>query len=250
MNNALTDRLFWSNYWESKLDLAVRIEPNYLFHQQLLPLIKHAKPDTAIELGGFPGYYSIFLKKYFAIDTTLFDFFVHQGILNKVLAKNGLDDKDVSIIEADLFHFTPSNQYDLVLSCGLIEHFIDTQDVLAHHVKFLKPGGSLFVTLPNFRGVNGWIQRVFDRDNYQKHHIHCMDVALLRRCCHQLGLKNVQVNYTGRFSVWLEHKEQKSWPTRLLVKTIWYLGKLITKLVPFESKCLSPYLVIKAEKAN
>ncbi|MFA5246000.1 MAG: methyltransferase type 12, partial [Pedobacter sp.] len=64
MENQLTDRKFWTNYWESKPDLAISIDKNYLFHQQLEEIVKTQKIKTAIELGGFPGYYSIFLTKY------------------------------------------------------------------------------------------------------------------------------------------------------------------------------------------
>ena len=63
MANQLTDRQFWTNYWESKPDLVILIEKNYLFHQQLEEIVKTNKVQTAIELGGFPGYYSIFLYK-------------------------------------------------------------------------------------------------------------------------------------------------------------------------------------------
>jgi len=34
------------------------------------------------------------------------------------------------------------------------------------------------------------------------------------------------------------------------VKSIWLAGKLFTKAVPIESKTLSPYIVLKARKAN
>lgn len=102
MENKLTDQKFWTNYWESKPDLSITIDKNYLFHQQLEQITKKNKIQTAIELGGFPGYYSIFLKKYLGVNTTLFDYFIHQDILRKVLTKNGLNENDITVIEADL----------------------------------------------------------------------------------------------------------------------------------------------------
>lgn len=250
MSNQLTDKNFWANYWESKPDLVLFIKSNYLFHEHLQEIIQVDKPTTAIELGGFPGYYSIFLKKYFAIKTTLLDYFVHRDILVQVLEKNGLRADEIAIIEADLYSYEPQELYDLTLSCGLIEHFKDTKEILEHHVKFLKPGGTLFVTLPNFKGVNGFVQKVFDFENYQKHYIPSMDLVLLSKVCYGLGLKNVSVNYTGHFCVWLENRDQKPWFVRALVRVIWYIGKIVTKLIPFDSKLLSPYIVIKAQKSS
>ncbi len=248
MANQLTDKKFWTVYWESKPDLALSVGPHYLFHKQLKSVIRQHHLKSAIELGGFPGYYSVFLKRYFGIESTLFDYFIHRDILQQVLEKNGLGKMDVYTIEADLFQYKPTRYYDLVLSCGLIEHFLDTKDVIKRHVQFLNPSGVLLITLPNFKSINGWIQKVFDRESYQKHHIGCMDLELLASICHELGLKNVQVKYINRFSVWLENKIEKPFWVNMFVKTVWYLGKIVTKLIPFESKFLSPYILVQAQK--
>lgn len=249
-SNQLTDKAFWTSYWESKPDLVLSVDREFLFYKQLKQVIDQNHPKTAIELGGFPGHYAIFLKKYFGIQTTLFDYFIHRGILQKVLEKNNLGQTDIHVIEADVFQYTPQEQYDLVLSCGLIEHFQDTRDILQRHIRFLKPGGTLWITLPNFKGVNGWIQKVFDPANYQKHNIHCMDLELLTSISYELGLVAVQVKYIQRFSVWLENKQEKPFLTKIFVKTIWYVGKVLTKLVPFESKLLSPYILLQARKRD
>lgn len=248
MSNELTDKAFWANYWESKKDLAFAVPPDYTFHKLLKQVVEENKTGSAIELGGFPGYYAIFLKKYFGLKTTLFDFYVHQPVLKEVLSANQLEAKDIEIIEGDLFNYQPEKQYDLVLSCGLIEHFNDTKDIIARHMQFLQPGGTLFITLPNFTGVNGWVQRKFDMGNYEKHNISSMDPELLANCCKDLGLKNVEAYYYGKFSIWLENRAEQSALTKAFLKILWLTGKVATKIVPVESKSLSPYIVVKATK--
>lgn len=248
MENLLTDRQFWVNYWDSKTGLAVNIPANYLFYQQLADVIKKQNVNTAIELGGFPGYYAVFLKKYFKLDVTLLDYFVHQPITNSLLKANQLEEKDIHVIETDLFNYTPEQQYDLVLSCGLIEHFNDTTDIINRHINFVKPGGTLFITLPNFKALNGWFQRNFDKENYDKHNIDCMDPKLLADICREAGLQVVQSRYFGHFSLWLENEKQKSFPVRLLKKSMWTAGKVFTKIFPFNSKQLSPYIILEAKK--
>ncbi len=246
MSNELTDRHFWSNYWESKSGLAVPVGRNYLFHKQLEGIAKGKNIKTAIELGGFPGYYAIFLKKYLEVESTLLDYFVHKGILNTVLIENGLKNEDIHVIEADLFQFNTEKKYDLVLSCGLIEHFYDTKDIISRHIQFLNPGGTLFITLPNFKSVNGWVQKKFDFANYAKHNIGSMDTQYLVGIAKELGLKNIKASYFGNFSVWLENKNQKPRLTKAIVKTLWLTGKVATKLIPIESKALSPYIILEA----
>lgn len=249
MSNELTDRKFWANYWESKKGLAFAVPPSYTFHRLFKKMLSGSSIKTAVELGGFPGYYAIFLKRYFGLSTTLFDFYVHQPVLKQVLSANDLTENDVQVIEGDLFTYQPQQQYDLVLSCGLIEHFNDTKDIINRHLQFLKPGGTLFITLPNFTGVNGWVQRGYDMDNYSKHNISSMNPALLADYCRQLGLQQVEAYYYGHFSVWLENRDQQSTFTKTFLKLLWLTGKVATKIVPVESKALSPYIVVKAVKS-
>jgi SAM-dependent methyltransferase len=248
MENHLTDRDFWVKYWESKTDLSVVIPPNYLFHRQLTDITTKNKVSTAIELGGFPGYYTVFLKKYLKLEVTLLDYFVHQPITEQLLKANGLTKEDIHIIEVDLFNYIPTKKYDLVLSCGLIEHFNDTADIITRHISFLKPGGTLFITLPNFKALNGWFQKNFDRENYDKHNIDSMDPHLLASICRNAGLEVIQSRYFGKFSLWLENEKQKSIGVRLLKKSIWLSGKLFSKVFSFESKQLSPYIILEAKK--
>src|SRR5690606_11764627 len=107
MTNLLTDRTFWENYWESKTDIIQQIPANHTFHQQLEKIISERNVKTAIELGGFPGYYAVFLKKYFNLDVALLDYFIHPSSVNALLKENGLNDTDVELIEADLFSYQP-----------------------------------------------------------------------------------------------------------------------------------------------
>jgi len=248
MEQNLTDRAFWKSFWESKKDLVFYLKPNYVFGDILAKLIEEKNIKNAIELGGFPGYYATYLKKYQHLDTTLFDYFIHEGLIDQLLEKNGLKHGDVNIIEADLFAYKPERLYDMVLSFGLIEHFNDTKAIIGTHLQFLKPGGILFITLPNFKSVNGWIQRKFDKENYDKHNISSMNPKLLVEYCRQLGLREVESYYHGKFTVWLEKNAGQGKMVKALVKTIWIAGKLLTKLVPVESKALSPYIVVKAVK--
>jgi len=248
MSNLLTDRDFWVHYWESKKGLVMPIPSDYLFHRELENLVKRDGLRNAIELGGFPGYYAVFLKKYLDLDVTLLDYFVHRPITAALLEKNGLPADAVHIIETDLFRYVPEQQYDLVLSCGLIEHFNDTADIIRRHIALLKPGGTLFITLPNFKALNGWFQRQFDRDNYDKHNVDCMDPELLASICRDAGLDVIQSRYYGKFSVWLENENEKPAWVRLFKKTVWLAGKVFTKIIPFESNVLSPYILLEAKK--
>jgi len=246
MENNLTDRAFWKSFWESRKGLIFKLKPNYVFGDMLGNIIKEKGVKNAVELGGFPGYYSIYLRKYKHIETTLLDYFIHPQLVNQLLAANEMQPGDINIVEADLFTYQPPVKFDMVLSFGLIEHFNDTKFIINEHLKFLKPGGTLFITLPNFKSVNGWVQKNFDKENYDKHNINSMDLGMLKQACSDLGLKNVEAYYHGKFTVWLENKSEQTGAAKLITKAIWVAGKVFTKLVPVDSKALSPYIVVKA----
>lgn len=248
MNNHLTDNNFWKNFWESKKNIIFKINPNYTFAPLLTKIIHQRRIKSVIELGGFPGYYSVFLKKYFALNTTLFDYYIHPQIIKDLLVFNNLAITDIDIIEADLFNYQPLKKYDLVSSFGLIEHFLDTKDIIAKHLQFLNDNGTIFITLPNFKGANGWVQKTFDRNNYNKHYIACMDLAFLSQTAKQLGLNNVQTFYYGGFSTWLENKTEKPKWVQNIVNAVWLIGKILAKIIQVENKFLSPYIVLIANK--
>jgi hypothetical protein len=63
-----------------------------------------------------------------------------------------------------------------------------------------------------------------------------------------LGLKNVEAYYYAKFSIWLENRGQQSSFTKMFLKTLWFAGKIATKIIPVESKLLSPYIILKATK--
>jgi len=165
------------------------------------------------------------------------------------LAKiNGLEENDIDIVEADLFNKKNNRKFDLVFSNGLIEHFENTQEIIDIHASYLNDGGTLYISLPNFRGLNGWLQKNFDKENYEKHYIECMNTALLKNVSENIGLKNVKVFYFGKFMIWLENIQQKSGVFQVGFKTLWLCFKVIFKLIPIETKWFSPYIVIIATK--
>lgn len=60
-------------------------------------------------------------------------------------------------------------QFDVVVSFGLIEHFSDTKRVVAALSKLLKPGGLMFTNIPNMNGMTGVTQKLLDKSVYDIH---------------------------------------------------------------------------------
>lgn len=245
----LTERKFWEDYWNNKREQLIEPVQESGFHNRVLDsVISNSSIKSSIELGGFPGTFSIYVKKKFNLDTTLLDYFIDQSIVDDLLAVNGLDQNAIHLIEDDLTLDHPiQEKYDLVFSIGLIEHFVDTRGIIKRHLAYLKPGGDLLIILPNFRGVNGWLQRKFDKANYDVHNIQSMDLELLHSIAEELKIEQISTYYVGRFSIWLENYKTKSVFVKLFFKTLFVFGKVATRIVPIESKALSPLIVLKGK---
>jgi SAM-dependent methyltransferase len=157
-------------------------------------------------LGGFPGSFAVYARRYLGFsNVALLDAFVDRPHLAAVLQVNGLAAGDVDVYEGDMFKVELPERYDVVLSGGLVEHFVDPSEALARHHRWVKPGGTIVVTVPNFRGLNGVVQRLFDADTLATHNLDLMFPDALAGALGAAGdLQSVEGFYYGPFRAWLE----------------------------------------------
>jgi len=243
----LSTKADWKKHW-SKHEL-IRIIPEcFSWHECLKKAVQEiGGSGSAIELGGFPGDFSVYLKRFCNLDVTLLDYIIDHGIVERLFEINGLNKSvDVKIIEEDIFFYEPQEQYDLVCSFGFIEHFTDLERVLCTHFKFMKPGGMLLMTLPNFIGVNGWLQKIFDPENLAIHNLEVMEPGLLKNTLSNLGMRDISVQYYPSTSVWLEGLRRRSFIVRLIIRFIDELVRILARAFGKQNRWFSNSIVIFA----
>lgn len=242
----LTDKQFWTKYWSTKKTTKI-VGSNYPFSDLFASVLTRNTSGSMIEIGGFPGYFAIFFQKYWHYKTTLLDYYINEKFLQSIWKDNNIDKKDIKVFKADFFHYKTAKQYDLVYSMGFIEHFDNTEDVIARHWKFVKKGGEMLITLPNFLGLNGHMQLSWDPDNLNKHNLECMDIVRLESILDALHITQAKVFYWGGLRVWLEDLGSRTLWQKFVVGCLYVLGIVIKKL-GINNKFLSPYIVIYAKK--
>ena len=104
----------------------------------------------------------------------------------------------VQIYEGDIRTIQLRRRYDLVLSCGLIEHFADPTEILRCHVRLAAPGGLVVVTIPNFATpVVQFFLRRFHPEALTTHNLALMRERTLADALRSVGLQDVRVGGAG-----------------------------------------------------
>lgn len=234
----------WLNYWKSK-SIIKKIPPNYWFSEIFLPLIHQHKLHTSLEIGGYPGYYSIWLKKYSTVKPTLIDTTINQNTVSDLCQANDIAKSEISIIKGDVFKHNTTRRFDLVFSVGLIEHFSNPSKIIHRHWDLVSRHGVMLLAIPNFLGLNGVCQLLTDPENLQKHNLSIMRPKVLSEYIQKETGYTPQIFYYGGFNLWFEHPNQLQKTISIISLAFGYIFR-VTKI---NSKLFSPYLVAVVSKS-
>jgi SAM-dependent methyltransferase len=97
----------------------------------------------------------------------------------------------VRLVAGDFFDRSalPSEYFDFIYSLGFIEHFTDAELVTQRMLQILRPGGRVMTLVPNFLSAYGSIQRIVNRETFDKHVI--MTTAMLDAAHLAVGMNAV-----------------------------------------------------------
>jgi SAM-dependent methyltransferase len=177
-NNSITDKEYWDNYWKNYQYDKI---PKKVVFERFMP--KLTRGINFIEIGGFPGVNAAYFYRRGIRDVTILDFHINKEIVRNFEKINDLPEGTIQCIDNDFFAFSSEKKYDVVFSSGFIEHFEDTRDAIARHIDLLSEKGQLLIIIPNFLGLNGKLQRRFDRENLDSHNLQSMKISYLKESC-------------------------------------------------------------------
>ncbi len=251
----LTEQNYWEKYWESREELAVEIKrtPGALSVNSILNVFDKYLPVNenfhALEIGGAPGQYLIYMHKKFKYHVHSLDY---SKIGNEQTVKNlkaaGIE---VKVYEKDLFaeNFAQDiPKFDVVYSLGFIEHFENLNEVVKRHVNLLKPGGILLLGVPNLRGIYKFFLKQTAPAHLAIHNLNAMDIANWARFESEFNLKPIFKNYVSGFEPLvmkkLEARDLWALFLNLIVKTLMMIFSFnFAFLRKINSKYWSGYLI-------
>lgn len=225
----LTSREDWERYWRT-------FQPHLVegtFFDDLLEAFPSA--GKFVEIGGFPGHYASYFKRIKDYDVSILDYRIIPEVVSGVERANRIPSGSVRSFEKDIALCDLEERYDIVVSLGFIGRSQDTRLILRKHVELLQEEGYLFVVLPNYLGLNGMLQRLFDPRDFARHNLKAMDPRFLKDVCLELGLKGLRVFYHGGMALWLSRDVEPGFLARLILGALRRTGLMVSRLLKLRS---------------
>lgn len=202
---------------------------DYLLWEVIFP---QNLPDLAgakvVEIGSAPGSFLVqFSQAYGCIPYGVEYSEVGVEVNRKVFEEAGFE--PANVIHADFFSDDFLRAYrgtfQVVVSRGFIEHFDDVRPVVDRHLELLSPGGCLIMSVPNLRGFNKLLARVFDKGAIPRHNLEIMRERSFHDLFARDSLQPLYSGFYGTFSLYLFTPDKNAFKRNIL--------KATNKLQPF-----------------
>jgi SAM-dependent methyltransferase len=217
----LTNQSYWDRKWKTAVSLtsARRSSATNRIAASVKRLVRSLDQDFAeasmmdtyrrlslprgasvLEIGSAPGLHLIRLHRLFGLDPFGIDYSHVGAEWNKQVFRDaGLD--PAHVIEADVFSpaflDAHAGSFDVVVSRGFIEHFEDPAPAIAAHGRLAKPGGYVWINIPNYRWVNYLLKRTFSPENLKAHNLGIMRLRKFASLFARPELEPVICGYYG-----------------------------------------------------
>lgn len=231
----LTDAIFWDKYW-AELSLPAIADTSSAYERCILQQLETHAVKTggkAMEVGCAPGAWLAYLS----LKCEMRASGIEYSSAGMTATKRNFAMLGVApdlLIEGDFFVAEPSPDFDLVMSFGFIEHFSNPAEVIERHLRWVKPGGTLVLGVPRFRGIYALIQRWLDKEVLDKHNQEIMELAYFHNLADQFSLAPAFIGYTGSFEPSMFILGPRKNIASLVLRTLLWAARQLRKLRLFD----------------
>ena len=161
--NDLTSIAQWDESWSD--DVRLRVPSSWMITTRNLQQLLRGRvrpADRFLEIGCAPGKLLSWVAAVLKAEVSGLDY-SERGLSTAKRLFSALNlQGDLRCEDLRDTSFAPAS-FDWVVSYGVIEHFDDPRDVVSAHLRLVKPGGTTVMTVPNYGGLYGRLQRYFDQ---------------------------------------------------------------------------------------
>jgi 2-polyprenyl-3-methyl-5-hydroxy-6-metoxy-1,4-benzoquinol methylase len=237
-------------YWDQVHGSAIRMRlpsPLRVGTRNLQRLFRrYVRPgDRVLEIGFAPGKHLAWLAARLGAEVSGIDY-SEGGVAQAQRLFEALGLRGDLRCE-DLFanDFAPES-FDLVYSIGVIEHFDDPRPAVRQHLRLVRPGGVALLLVPNFRGIYGRMEALFDPAHLAIHNLDIMSVPALKALIDPDARASVTAFPFGHFVSSLVSWEKRL--PRAAVSSIHVALNGVGLLQPVDIAPVCPWLVLEARR--
>jgi SAM-dependent methyltransferase len=249
MAKNLTDKEFWESYW-GNLILPSKVDNKHTFDRCLskeLEILTQDQSGEIFEIGCAPGKWIGFLAQKNGLTPCGIEY-TKGGLESTFKNFELLQITPGVIFSEDFFKIEPFRKFDVVMSLGFIEHFENIDEVVNLHLSWLKDGGMLILGVPNFTGINRFIQRELDESLLDKHNLTIMNLEFFKNLGERLEIKLNSKKYLGSFEpdLFIPIKRFGN-PIQILIKIFLIIVRKLRKFEIFDhinGSSFSSYILV------
>lgn len=244
--NEKTELVHWESAWAARPRLSFASGLDVGTRNVLRLLRRYLRPCLRyVEVGCAPGKILSWVAREIQAPVCGIDY-SPMGVDTANWLCNGLG-VEADIRCEDAMHSSfEGGTFDLVFSCGLIEHFEDPVPMVAAHVRLLAPGGTALIAVPNYSGIYLKLQAWCDAENLAIHNLDIMNEPVMKALAPTSPELTSRAFYFGSFSPWLI-----SLPDKLggMGKVLSWGLNFLAYLQPVDIKVLCPLVVLEVNRA-
>jgi SAM-dependent methyltransferase len=253
----LTDEKYWDRIWTLGSGYAPRRSrwKRFLvdspavrqFWGTVLPRFLPPGPMQVAELGSAPGRNLIRWRERFGYDIFGVDF-SPEGVREQreTFSRCGVDDSSTLLADflGQPFQDQYRDKFDIVHSGGLIEHFAEPHEAVEAHIRVLKPGGLLIISIPNLAGL---YRHLLPAKVLDLHNLSIMRLSAFRALFELHEVRPLFCGYFGRLDLGVAYTGETVFCRLLLWTQV--LANTLMHFVPIpENRYTSPQLLFIGQK--
>ena len=200
------EKLFWEEYWQSKIDhykrYGILFEEyfqwgyycNQVLYRHYKDILGNIKDKNILEWGAGSGYVSCLAAREGAVVTCLD--YSSKAVQYIEIVSNVLRVREnIKIIQGDLNDITTKNTFDVIWNCGVLEHYSDKEIIckLQEMIKLSQKDAIIICTVPNLRSLEGLYRRFKNLINGEKRSERIINFRKWKFLFQQAGFKKVKI---------------------------------------------------------
>ena len=161
--------------------------------------------------------------------------FSERGVALTVDALRRVGADPSGIVLGRIEDYVPDHlqEFDVVLSFGLVEHFADLNGIVAEHFRSVRPGGTVMITAPNLSALNRYWARLASPDIFTWHRP--ISARQVVRAIQLAGGRDIEVLHLGGVRLFAHASgaiSARSLLTNTIRKVVNGVGEALFRLSP------------------